>query len=288
MRSHGRETLHSTTGAAMLQVSMATAPDRGEPAAKGRGIVPDCSAAAPPPLEAYRKKRDPDHPEPFGGRLPGGRSPLRGAEARRASAALRPAPRDGRVLKSWAVPKGPSGHAEEKRLAAGFNVYFTKELGMDFADCRTSVLHGQCFRWRRCWRADRAAQVGNDLGTGGDAVHHGAGYGGVATGTTGAVAGMIYSIYVASQYMSEPGIYSLLMERVSPEERSGTSSMNFLIVFGGQALAAAIAGVAVRVYGYRVVLGVAAVVALSAGLLMRRVLEQRAPALSSTEPISSR
>ena len=85
---------------------------------------------APVPLEAYRKKRDPDRtPEPFGG-AQASRAPAPGA------AAAPPAPArfvvqehwarnlhcdlrlemDG-VLKSWAVPKGPSVRAEEKRLA---------------------------------------------------------------------------------------------------------------------------------------------------------------------------
>jgi len=88
----------------------------------------DEPASGPPaPLEVYRRKRDPERtPEPFGAGAaapaeardaapPGLRFVIQQHSARSLHFDLR-LELDG-VLKSWAVPKGPSVRAEEKRLA---------------------------------------------------------------------------------------------------------------------------------------------------------------------------
>jgi len=93
--------------------------------------TPPAPSGPPAPLETYRRKRDPDRtPEPFGGasaaRAPetlaapssgatGARFVVQQHWARNMHFDLR-LELEG-VLKSWAVPKGPSVRAEEKRLA---------------------------------------------------------------------------------------------------------------------------------------------------------------------------
>ena len=72
---------------------------------------------------------------------------------------------------------------------------------------------------------------------------------------------------MAAQHMSEPAIQSLLMDRVTVEERSMATAMNFLVVSVAQAVAAAVAGFAFARFGYPPVLlwvagavGVAAII----------------------------
>ena len=87
-----------------------------------------------------------------------------------------------------------------------------------------------------------------------------------------AAAGLVYVGYAAFQWMSEPGMYSLLMNQVRPSERSGASAMNALVISSSQAVAAVIAGSALARFGYAIVLDAVAVMALVAALMFRLLL----------------
>ncbi len=77
-------------------------------------------------------------------------------------------------------------------------------------------------------------------------------------------ASLLYVGFTAFQWMSEPGMYSLLMSRVPAAERSDASAWNVLAVATSQAIAAAMAGTAFVRFGYPVVLMTLAVLALLA------------------------
>jgi predicted MFS family arabinose efflux permease len=90
-------------------------------------------------------------------------------------------------------------------------------------------------------------------------------------------AAVIFMCYTGFQWMSEPGMYSLLMNQVAPSEQTGASSLNFLVVNVSQAVAALASGAAFERFGYPAVLGVIAGVAFFAGCAFRYLLG-RSPA----------
>jgi predicted MFS family arabinose efflux permease len=109
-------------------------------------------------------------------------------------------------------------------------------------------------------------------------------------------AALVYTAYMAFQYMSEPGMNTLLMNRTGEREREGASALNFLVAFSAQALAAIGAGlllsglhdeggrVLLRGIGYTGVLCGAAVLAGIAAALFRALLGVTE---TSAEPLPS-
>jgi fucose permease len=64
------------------------------------------------------------------------------------------------------------------------------------------------------------------------------------------------------------------MNRVSPGQRSGASALNFLVFFGGQAIAASVAGAVVTRFGYPPMLAGAAILAAVAAWLFWRLPQE--------------
>jgi MFS family permease len=111
---------------------------------------------------------------------------------------------------------------------------------------------------------------------------------GLLAASSGALpSAFIYVGFTGFLWMSEPGLFSLLMSGVAPDERAGASALNFLVISLVQAVAVAATGTAFTRFGYPSVLGTIALFAMVAavafwGLLGRNVL----PATNSA-PIDS-
>ena len=94
-------------------------------------------------------------------------------------------------------------------------------------------------------------------------------------------AGLAYAAYTMSQYMTEPGLLTFLMDGVQPEERSNASALNFLVTFTAQAMVAAVAGKAMTRFGYPPVLITAAIICALAALLFRVLFANPKPPVPS-------
>jgi predicted MFS family arabinose efflux permease len=89
----------------------------------------------------------------------------------------------------------------------------------------------------------------------------------LAAQAPGAGAAFAYCGYMVFQWMSEPGLTTLLMNNVAEAEREGAAALNYLVAFAAQGIAAFAAGRLIAALGYGPVLaGAAAVAVLAAGL----------------------
>jgi MFS family permease len=91
-------------------------------------------------------------------------------------------------------------------------------------------------------------------------------------------AAVLYTGYAGLQWMSEPGMYSLLMSEVSVSERSGASALNFFVVSLASVIAAAVAGQGFARFGYPKVIGFTAAFAVVAAIAFRVLLSNSATA----------
>ncbi len=74
-----------------------------------------------------------------------------------------------------------------------------------------------------------------------------------------------YILYMAFQWMSEPGLSTLLMNGVAERERSGAAAVNYLVMFGAVALSQWVSGALLAHFGYGPTLAGAAALAVVAG-----------------------
>jgi MFS family permease len=101
----------------------------------------------------------------------------------------------------------------------------------------------------------------------------------------GTLAAWVYPIYMAVQYMNEPGIYSLLMDQIPASERSSASASTFCVTYGCQAIASTAMGVAIVRIGYPATLFCIAGLAVVATVLFGRLSGPPAPALASPDQL---
>jgi predicted MFS family arabinose efflux permease len=79
----------------------------------------------------------------------------------------------------------------------------------------------------------------------------------------------MFATYTAFQWMSEPGMNTLLMDSVRVQEQSGASALMMLVMFAAQFAASFAGGAGIARFGYPVVLACAAGLAAVAALAFR-------------------
>jgi predicted MFS family arabinose efflux permease len=113
------------------------------------------------------------------------------------------------------------------------------------------------------------------------------GLGALASQPPGSAAVTAYMAYMAFQWMSEPGLNTLLMNHIDERDRSGASALSFLVAFGAQALAAFAGGHLFTRLGYGPTLAAAASIAAAAALLFRLLLREREQPAPRSDSVSA-
>ncbi|HVN06636.1 MAG TPA: MFS transporter [Bryobacteraceae bacterium] len=99
--------------------------------------------------------------------------------------------------------------------------------------------------------------------------------GGLASGPVGWATIAVFMAYTSCQWMSEPGVNTLLMDRVRDQERTGASALMMLVAFGAQFIASFAGGAAIAKFGYSAMLACAAGLAAIAAVAFRALPGER-------------
>jgi len=108
----------------------------------------------------------------------------------------------------------------------------------------------------------------------------------LSSSTNASLAVTSYIFFSAFQWMNEPGIYSLLMNAVSPSDQSTASASNSFVVSASQAFAATLFGAAVTHYGYSLSIRCIACVALLSAILFANLRQRKAIQQESSAVLS--
>jgi predicted MFS family arabinose efflux permease len=85
---------------------------------------------------------------------------------------------------------------------------------------------------------------------------------------------VIYVSFMAFQWMSEPGMYSVLMKSLKPSEMGTAAALNMTVIGLAQVVAAPVAGMAIDRLGYPPVVGSAGLLAVVAAVLFWALLRR--------------
>jgi MFS family permease len=93
--------------------------------------------------------------------------------------------------------------------------------------------------------------------------------GGLAVGPAGWAAAAVFMAYTSCQWMSDPGVNTLLMDRVREQERTGAAALMMLVSFAAQLVASLAGGAAIARFGYSAMFACAAGLAALAAVAFR-------------------
>jgi MFS family permease len=106
---------------------------------------------------------------------------------------------------------------------------------------------------------------------------------GLAAGPVGWAAAAVFMTYTSCQWMTDPGINTLLMDRVREQERTGATALMMLVSFAAQLVASFLSGSSIAKFGYSTMLACAAMLAAIAAIAFR-TLPPGDAAPATTEP----